>query len=376
LVKNGLRLYGPKPTTTPSLENYPASETTVKEIAEKLWGNSTENIFGKGVVMSEASFRDVLGIAPDVSIPDENKEQIGFIHRKTGDADIYFVANHFKGDVNTKLEFRIKGKQPEIWHPETGKCEDVKTFVFTENGTEIPLTLEPNESYFIVFEKKTNKDQPVPQKVEYSVLTEITSPWKVKFHPNHSNGEQWGPDEEVTFKSLISWDNHPDDKIKYFSGLATYRNNFDFQKPEQGRIILDLGKVEVIAKVKLNGKVVGTAWTEPYQIDITDYVKNGNNTIEITVANLLINRLIGDEQHPEPENYVRMRKNMWQTEEKFYKAHGLLFNLKSEVPEWVKAGEKSPEGERKTFSFVKFYEKESPLKPSGLIGTVKLIYVK
>lgn len=376
LVKNGLRLYGPKPTTVPSLENYPTSETTVKDIAEKLWGSSSKNNYGKGVVISKGTFREVVGIAPDVSVPDKNKEQIGFIHRKRGDADIYFIANHFKGEINTTLEFRLKGRQPEIWHPETGKCEDVTSFTFTENGTKIPLTLEPNEAYFIVFEKKTDKDQPTLQKTEYNEPTEITSPWKVKFHPNHNNGEQWGPDEEVTFETLISWDKHPNEKIKYFSGLATYRNNFDFQKSEKGKVILDLGKVEVIAHIKLNGIEAGTAWTEPYQIDITDYLKNGNNIIEITVANLLINRLIGDEQYPESENYVRLHKTIWQDEEVFSTQHGSIYNLKSKVPEWVKNGGKSPDGERKTFAFVKFYKKDSPLKPSGLIGPVKLINVK
>ena len=86
--------------------------------------------------------------------------------------------------------------------------------------------------------------------------------------------------------------------------------------------------------------------------------------------------MIGDEQYPEPENYVIMRKTAWNSEEIFYDRHGVLYNLKSEVPEWVKAGGKSPEGERKTFSFVKFYEKDSPMKLSGLIGKVKLINVK
>ena len=82
LVKNGLRLYGPKPTTAPSLENYPTSETTVKDIAEKLWGSSSKNNYGKGVVISKGTFREVVGIAPDVSVPDKTKNKSGLFTAK------------------------------------------------------------------------------------------------------------------------------------------------------------------------------------------------------------------------------------------------------------------------------------------------------
>ena len=100
--------------------------------------------------------------------------------------------------------------------------------------------------------------------------------------------------------------NTRDDGVKYFSGAATYRKSFDFTPvaalppAADSRVVyLDLGKVAVMAAVKLNGKDLGVLWKPPYRVDITDAVKAGANLLEVRVVNLPINRMLGDELLPE-----------------------------------------------------------------------------
>jgi hypothetical protein len=120
---------------------------------------------------------------------------------------------------------------------------------------------------------------------------EIKGPWELKFAPG------WGAPEKIVLDDLVSWSKHSDSGVRYFSGSATYRKAFSLPLiPDlSSRLYLDLGKVAVMAEVKLNGKNLGILWKAPYRVDITDAVKAGENVLEIRVVNLPVNRMIGDE---------------------------------------------------------------------------------
>ncbi len=122
-------------------------------------------------------------------------------------------------------------------------------------------------------------------------------------------------------EKLVDWSQHPDPGVKYFSGQATYSTTFPFA-PASGaqgtRLMLDLGRVQVMAQVTVNGKNVGVAWRSPFQVDITSTVQPGENRLEITVANLWPNRLIGDQSLP-PE-----KRMAWTTWNPFKKDSPLL----------------------------------------------------
>lgn len=179
---------------------------------------------------------------------------------------------------------------------------------------------------------------------------ELGGAWELTFTPG------WGAPEKVVLDKLISWSKHTDDGVKYFSGTATYRKSFDYQ-PEQKDIAklqqvtyLDLGRVAVMAKVKLNGKDLGILWRPPYRVDITDAVVKGENVLEISVVNLMINRMIGDEQLAEDSE-----RNENGTLKKW--------------PQWLQDGKLSPTG-RFTFTSWRLWAKGSPLQDSGLLGPV------
>ncbi|MCF7864629.1 MAG: hypothetical protein K9L89_07560, partial [Kiritimatiellales bacterium] len=166
---------------------------------------------------------------------------------------------------------------------------------------------------------------------------EIAGPWTVSFPP----GKQ--APASVILPKLVSWTESGDDGVKYFSGTATYRTEFDW-KPETGKTVLNLGTVKNVAEVSLNRKSLGTLWKPPYQMDVTAALKPGKNDLEIKVTNLWPNRLIGDAKlHPDPLLDYSSQCPSWS-------AGGPL----KTIPDWVKSGGKSPAG-RTTFLLWKFY---------------------
>jgi hypothetical protein len=121
----------------------------------------------------------------------------------------------------------------------------------------------------------------------------------------------------------------------------------------QSQIFLDLGRVAVIAEVKLNGKDLGVLWKPPYRVEVTDALKPGENTLEVRVVNLWVNRQIGDEQLPEDSDR---------------KPDGTLKSW----PQWVQEDKPSPTG-RHTFTSWRLWKQDAPLVESGLLGPVELV---
>ena len=176
----------------------------------------------------------------------------------------------------------------------------------------------------------------------------LTGPWDLTFQA------PVGVPPKTTFAGLFSWPEHPDAAIRYFSGTAIYRKSFDLpaedRKTADRCLLLDLGRVEVIAEVMLNGKDLGILWKTPFQVDITAAARPGANDLEVRVTNLWPNRLIGDEQFPDDVAWDGARISAW--------------------PEWMIKGTPRPVKERVTFTTWKHYQKESSLLPSGLLGPV------
>jgi hypothetical protein len=140
--------------------------------------------------------------------------------------------------------------------------------------------------------------------VEVPDPIEIKGKWYLKFKPG------WGVPEQVTFDSLICWNRHSDFNISHYSGAATYYKNI--QIPEgvltnNHKLLLDMDKVYDMAVVKINNNDSVTLWEKPYCIDITNWVKAGENKLEITVINSWANRIIGDLNLPESEHKTSIK---------------------------------------------------------------------
>ena len=185
--------------------------------------------------------------------------------------------------------------------------------------------------------------------VEACKTVAINSSWQVQLS-RHS-----GAPSTVQLKNLQSLHRHPDFSVKHFSGTAVYRTAFPFAEKltKQNRVLLHLGRVEVVAEVELNGKGLGTLWKEPFLLDVTEALRQGANQLTVKVTNLWPNRLIGDAHLPPEEDYDR---------------NGFV----SHLPAWF-VNNKAKPGQRQTFVVWNTFKKDDPLLESGLLGPVRLL---
>jgi hypothetical protein len=199
----------------------------------------------------------------------------------------------------------------------------------------------------------------------------VTGPWQIDFQ------EDRGAPASIILPKLESLSRNSDPRVRYFSGTATYRRTIEVPAAalrKGRRVYLDLGRVEVLSSVKVNGKPLGVTWKEPYRVDITDAARPGANRIELAVTNLWPNRLIGDAKLPDPSKYVPAE---WPVGEEIAadgsrkpKFAGKL----TELPAWYREGKPMPKGDRLTFATWKFFDADEPLLDSGLLGPVRLVF--
>jgi hypothetical protein len=304
LVNSGAVVLGPKPSRSPSLQNFGKADLEIQQLTAELWGNINTstvkvNHYGKGMVIDGMNLEDALKL---VNVIPDFKTAIAdsalFIHRELEGGSIYFISNQKNKSIQLNPEFRISGKRPELWDATTGYVRDLSDYTQTDTSTLVPLELAPYESTFIVFRKQRDTTENNYSNYPKSVrMIDITGKWLVNFDSNRH-----GPSKPVVFKQLEDWAQNKEDSIKYYSGAAYYHHSFELSKVKKGeRVLLNLGNVIAIAKVRINGIAVGGVWTAPYKIDITRALKPGQNEMEIKVTNNWINRLIGDHKLPEHE---------------------------------------------------------------------------
>ena len=293
LADGGATVIGMKPEGTPSLADEAAEYSA---LLTKLWpGSGAITAAGNGRVIAsndvEASLRQI-GVAPDFRFTGgQAGAEIPFVHRKLADGESYFLVNRLDRPETIEARFRVTGKAPELWHAETGKSEAVGYRI--ENGeTVMPLTLLPEEAVHVVFRKPARAVALAVERPDPVELARLDGPWTVRFQAGR------GAPASAALPALTPLDENAVPGIKYFSGIASYTRDFVAPRGwKRGQPLwLDLGDVRELAEVSVNGKPAGNAWHPPYQIDISAATKPGRNRLEVRVANLWVNRLIGDAQ--------------------------------------------------------------------------------
>ncbi len=313
LVKAGAKITGTKPERSPSLADDAAE---FQKVLAEIYASPNAS------TKPAADVLKAQGMQEDVIIKNA-KAKILYVHRHTPETDIYWLNNRSDEANSAQISFRVSGKKPALWHPETGQVKEV-TWKTEGDRTLVTLNFSPWEAYFMIFQEATDQGGQTLREITDTELVKITSPWQVSFQ------EKRGAPASATFDQLNSWSEHSDPGIKYFSGTAAYSNSFKLKKMEKGsRILIDLGEVKNLAEVIVNGKNLGTVWKTPFKMDITDAVKKGNNQLEIKVTNTWVNRLIGDAQ-PDVKDKI-------------------------------------------TFTTMPFYQANAELTPSGLLGPVRIL---
>jgi hypothetical protein len=329
LVAAGAVVSGSKPVATPSLSD---DDVQFRAIADELWGadpGAAGHRTGKGTVYGNGSLGDVLsglGVTPDFQFTKPNEgTNLLFVHRVLPDGDLYYVNNRNDRTETVDATFRVSGREAELWHADTGEREPA-SFRIADGRTTVPLNLEPWGTVFVVFRKPAAASERMLPKIGEVALGSVEGSWEVSFQANR------GAPATITLDTLASWSDHADAGVKYFSGTGTYTKAIQappswFVKGAQ--LWLDLGDVQNLAEVSVNGVPLGVLWKKPFRSDITGALKPGSNTIEVKVTNLWVNRIIGDRQPDAPKQF--------------------------------------------TFTRPVVYKANSPLLPSGLLGPVRVL---
>jgi hypothetical protein len=365
LVKAGATVVGNPPLKSPSLSGYPACDTEVQTLAKDLWGSleapagPTKRSYGKGAIhwggpLSPANpsplypdYDQTAGILRSMGVVEDFTATgpVRYGHRRTADRDIYFVSNKAGNPIKADCRFRVAAGNPELWNPVTSERRALPQFERKDGTTIIPMEFDAFQSFFVIFGGKGQVPASTDVKnfPELKPMQEISGAWDVAFDP------KWGGPEKITFDTLQDWSKRPESGIKYYSGIATYRKTFQVSglPSPVSKILLDLGTVCDMARVKLNGKDLGVVWCAPWQVEVGDALKVGENQLEIEVANRWPNRMIGDKQ-PADANAREVQ-----------------------APPGFLGGKKIKTG-RYTYSTHNPYKPKSPLLPSGLLGPVMI----
>lgn len=304
LVEGGASIFGPKPLKSGSAKDV-GKEKEYRALAAKLWGENPEatgsHQYGKGTVYWGGFLQEAIqnaGIKPDVALQKSNTKtaKIYFAHRKLPDADIYFLNNHKDTAEDNLFTFAATGKQVQLWNAVTGQRFSLPVEKVEKEIVTVQLHVAARESYYIVITDK-KESLPLMRWPAPSDKTEIiTGAWNVHFD------KKMGGPGDIVFENLHDWRKEKDSAIKYYSGTAIYKKTISVTSAGDD-MYLDLGNPGFIAQVFINGKDAGIVWCSPWQLNITDYLKNGMNAIEIHVANSLMNRMIYDAQLP-PEKRI------------------------------------------------------------------------
>lgn len=240
--------------------------------------------------------------------------QIRFVHRTDGNKEIYWVRNFSDQPASPQIVCRDGKGVCTVLNPETGK----ELPGVYKDGV---LQLEANQALFLVFDKNgAPKPEYIAPKTAGTLA--LDGAWNVTFEGLGA------PEGSRTFATLSSYTESEEEAVKYFSGIATYTNTFTLGKKEKADgLRINLGSVGQMADVFINGEHVEFLWKAPYKVDWTGTLKPGKNTIEVKVVNTWPNRLIGDAQ---------------------------------------------PGAKKLTYTTMPFYQADSPLTPSGLMGPVVL----
>jgi hypothetical protein len=324
LVEGGATVIGPKPDGNPSLTGDAAE---FAELTARLWPAGGSAQVGKGRVIASTDVEAVLtqlGLTPDFRFSGGQADaEILFVHRKLADGHSYFLTNRKDRAETIEARFRVTGKAPELWRAETGTSEPLG-FRIVDGETIVPLTFAADESYHVVFRESAVTSARTIKKLEPAEIGTVDGSWNVAFQAER------GAPASAILDALVPLNQHSEPGIKYFSGVAAYTNTFTTPRgwrPGQP-LLLDLGEAREVAEVLVNGVSAGYAWHAPYRVDISSVAKPGRNRLEVRVANLWVNRMIGDRQ---------------------------------------------PGAQKITWTALPTYAANAPLRRSGLIGPVRLL---
>jgi hypothetical protein len=296
------------PDKAPGFLATPSDHEKLRKLSQTIFEGTAAT--GHFVVDETAELKRKLNerLRPDIQLSPATPE-VGFIHRRAENAEIYFIANTSNAARNLKATFRQPGLKPEWWNPFSGKVEPATIEAQSETEMTVALNLEPYGSRVLVFTKRNLSQPQMKPTTMTSSPIDLSSNWQVSFATGSA---------PVRIENLRSWTD--DEKTRYFSGVATYEKTVNLPETllQDGHsLLLDFGQGQAIAEepyrpprgpgmqaaldapireaavIYINDRKAGSIWCPPYAIDVTSLLKRGENKIKIVVANTAINYMAG-----------------------------------------------------------------------------------
>ncbi|MEQ1761805.1 MAG: glycosyl hydrolase [Pyrinomonadaceae bacterium] len=291
---------GGAPSMVPGVRVTDLERNEFKSIAEKLFNSNKPNVKS---ISSEAELKSSLAalLKPDVDFGSAGQD-MGFVHRQTADADIYFVANTSNQKRNLRLTFRTSQPSVQVWDPINGTFASISTAERNDGTTAFTQDFEPYGSRVFVFSKQAAPANTFVAETAGQSIP-LNGSWKLTLG-----------DKVRETTQLVSWtDNEAD---KYFSGVGRYETSVNVPAALVGganKMTLDFGEgtpLEVVnvrngmrtfyeppiresAVVYVNGLKAGSLWAPPYKIDVSNLLRAGENQIRIDVGNTALNYMAG-----------------------------------------------------------------------------------
>lgn len=273
LVKQGVYVYGNRPTGSPCKEDIGKNEEYAA-LVSALWDSGS---YGKGKVFSGMTLNEALrkaGISPDVS-----GTKLYFAHRETDDCDIYFLNNHTDSIISGLYAFKTKYKYAQLWDAVSGK----RYHLLADKG-QAALYLAPREFCFVIFSDNEERLDNKPSFCKHHI---INGKWTIDFDSRNKGVGQ------VECRKLEYWNKHENPGIRYYSGTAVYKTSFGWNN-DKSSVCLQLPSANCVTEVYINEKKAGTIWCSPWRLDVSPYLKKGKNELRLEVTNSWNNRAVGD----------------------------------------------------------------------------------
>lgn len=335
-LQSGGTVIGLPPVSPTGMVNE-TTEARFASLVRSIWGQSCDpgshHPYASGQVyctLDAHAALEAMHVLPDVIVsPAESQIQnassdspLDYVHRRAGTTDIYFLRNGSSAASQHDILFRAHGTGVELWDPITGEIHRLSDTTPMPGGrTRLHVDLAPFGSAFILFSSSTTTPASPELKTAQTQPLIVKGNWILTFQQGLGAATQ-----PINLTDLKSWTDFPDNGIRFFSGTATYKAQADAPTFIKGqRVLLRLPEIHEVARVKVNGQDAGTIWAQPLTLRVDPWLKKGINTIEIEVTNLWPNRIIGDLQPTATQHY--------------------------------------------TSTNITTYRADSPLLPSGLIGT-------
>ena len=223
--------------------------------------------------------------------PETMRSQQGLscIRRSNPDGYHYFISNLQGRDVDSYVELGVKAAEALFYNPMNGNITRAK---MDEQGR-VRIQLRSGESILLrtfraaqPHNRTTLQPHPYYNCLDYRA-TKLTN-WTLTFKEAAPTPitKTW------TMDTPRSWTELGDSLTSTTMATGVYKTTFRLGTLQPGAaFILDLGDVRETAHILVNGKDCGTLFAVPYRTDITPYLHEGQNTLEVQVCNLPANRI-------------------------------------------------------------------------------------